>query len=68
MFGYVNVDRDKLSDGEKGLYQTFMCGLCISTKKYFPNVARMSVNYDINFFNVLFHSVADVDVEIVHDR
>ena len=45
MFGYVNIQKDKLTEGERGLYQTFMCGLCMSTKKFFPDIARMTVNY-----------------------
>lgn len=68
MFGYVNIDKDKLSDGERGLWQTFMCGLCFSSKKFFKNKARLVINNDINFFNVLFHSFNNVDVEIMKSR
>ena len=64
MFGYLQVDKSTLDDGQRGLYQTFMCGLCFASKKHFSNVARVAINYDINFFNVLFHSFANVDVEI----
>ena len=64
MFGYLQIDKSALEDGQRGLYQTFMCGLCFSTKKYFSNKARIAINYDINFFNVLFHSYANVDIEI----
>jgi hypothetical protein len=68
MFGYVNIDKSKLTEGERGLWQTFMCGLCFSTKKFFKNTARLTVNNDINFFNVLLHSFGDVDVEIMNSR
>ncbi len=68
MFGYVNIDKNKLSDGEAGLYQTFMCGLCMSTKNAFSQKARMTVNFDINFFNVLFHSYLGLDVEVENKR
>lgn len=64
MFGYINIDKDKLTDGERGLYQTFMCGLCVSTKQHFSNFARATVNYDINFYNVLLHSYKAIDVTI----
>ena len=64
MFGYLQIDKSTLEDGQRGLYQSFMCGLCFSTKKYFSNKARVAINFDINFFNVLFHSYLDVDVEI----
>ena len=65
MFGYLQVDKSTLEDGQRGLYQTFMCGLCFSTKKLFSNNARLAINYDVNFFNVLFHSYNNVDVDIV---
>ena len=64
MFGYLQVDKSALEDGQRGLYQTFMCGLCFSTKKYFSNKARIAINYDINFFNVLFHSFTNVDIQL----
>lgn len=67
MFGYLNVDKTKLEDGQRGLWQTFMCGLCISTKRLFGNVPRLFVNNDINLFNVLFHSVLNADVEVYND-
>ncbi len=64
MFGYLNIQGDKLADGKRGLWQTFMCGLCLSTKNKVGNVARMFVNNDINAFNVLFHSICNVDVTV----
>ncbi len=67
MFGYIDTAKD-IEKGAKGLNQTFMCGLCISTKKLFGNLPRMAVNNDINFFNVLFHSYMGVDVDIEHHR
>ncbi len=67
MFGYVNVS-EKIDDGQKGLWQTFMCGLCFSTKELFGNLPRMFITNDINFFNVLFHSVENVDVELEKSR
>ena len=68
MFGYLNIDKSKLEDGQQGLWQTFMCGLCMSTKKLFGNVPRMFVNNDVNLFNVLFHSVLGADVNIDSKR
>lgn len=68
MFGYLTIDRQKLNDGQKGLWQTFMCGLCVSTKNLVGNVSRMAVNNDINTFNVLFHSVQNKDVAVLQQR
>lgn len=68
MFGYLDIDKGKLEDGQRGLWQTFMCGLCFSTKKLYGNLPRMFISNDVNFFNVLFHSVTESDVEIEHAR
>ncbi len=67
MFGYLNITK-KAEDGQRGLWQTFMCGLCFSTKKLFGNIPRTFISNDVNFFNVLFHSVEQVDVQLEHSR
>lgn len=64
MFGYLNIDKGTIEDGQLGLWQTFMCGLCFSTKTLHGNFPRAFITNDINFFNVLFHSVTQTDVEI----
>lgn len=64
MFGYLDIDKGKLEEGQCGLWQTFMCGLCMSTKAKYGNFPRAFITNDINFFNVLFHSVTQTDVEI----
>lgn len=68
MFGYIAIDKSKLEPKEIGLYQTFMCGLCLSTKKLYGNYPRNFVNYDINFLNVLLHSFLQKDVEITYGK
>lgn len=67
MFGYIDVDKD-IDKGQKGLWQTFMCGLCISSKNLVDNRSRIVIGNDINFFNVLFHSYMGIDVNIEHKR
>lgn len=64
MFGYLDIDKGTIEQGQRGLWQTFMCGLCMSTKNAFSNFPRMFITNDINFFNVLFHSATQTDVEI----
>ena len=68
MFGYLDIDKNKLEDGQRGLWQTFMCGLCFSTKKLYGNYPRMFISNDVNFFNVLFHSVTQTDVAVENQR
>jgi len=64
MFGYVNVKKERLSKGESGLWQSFMCALCMSTKNQFGNAARLIVGNDVTFLSVLFHSATDADVKV----
>lgn len=67
MFGYLDITKNA-EEGQRGLWQTFMCGLCFSTKKLFGNIPRVFISNDINFFNVLFHSVEQIDAELEHSR
>ena len=46
------------------MWQTFMCGLCVSTKRLYGNFPRLFISNDVNFFNVLFHSITNVDVTV----
>lgn len=64
MFGYLDIDKGTIEQGQRGLWQTFMCGLCVSTKALYGNFPRAFITNDINFFNVLFHSATQTDVEI----
>ena len=68
MFGYLDVNKNNIEDGQRGLWQAFMCGLCFSTKKLFGNLPRMFITNDVNFFNVLFHSALETDVEVQNSR
>ena len=64
MFGYIKVAKDKMEPGEFALHHAFFCGICISSKEQMGFRSRMLTNFDIAFFNVLFHSYLDLDVEI----
>lgn len=68
MFGYLNIARDKLPEDKRGVWQSFMCGMCFSTKKLFGNLPRLFISNDVNFFSVLFHAVGDIDVNVEQRR
>lgn len=68
MFGYLNVNKQNLNEGQQGLWQSFMCQLCISTKRLIGNLPRMLISNDLNAFNVLFHSVLQRDVTVLQAR
>ena len=67
MFGYLDVEKDKL-ENKYGLWQSFMCALCFSTKAQFGDVPRAFISNDINFMSVLFHSVTNADVDVESKR
>ena len=64
MFGYINVNKDTLQDGQFGAWNTFLCGMCMSLKATYGNKARLTAGWDINFYNVLFHSVKNLPAQI----
>jgi len=59
MFGYVTpcVMELKVKDYEK--FRAYYCGLCISIKKNFGNIPRISLNYDMTFLAVLLDGLSD---------
>ncbi len=67
MFGYINVQKNTLKKGQYGLWHTFLCGLCMSLKEMYGNKARLTANFDVNFLNVLLHSVTDTQAQIKMD-
>ena len=64
MFGYIKVDKSSLSGGEYGLYHSFFCGICISSKEQFGFSSRLLTNFDMTFFSILFHSFLEIDISI----
>ena len=66
MFGYVKLSNDA-QQSERGIFQTFMCGICKATKNY-SSKARTAVGNDITFLNVLFHSFLQQEVEVVKGK
>lgn len=53
MFGYVNVNREKLTEESIAVYQSYYCGLCRNLKKKFGAKGQLLLNYDITFLLLL---------------
>ena len=64
MFGYIKVDKSSLGGGEFGLYHSFFCGICISSKEQFGFSSRLLTNFDMTFFSILFHSFLEIDISV----
>ncbi|MCR5054310.1 MAG: DUF5685 family protein [Lachnospiraceae bacterium] len=49
MFGYINVNRETLSEEDRKIYQGYYCGLCEALKNMAGKKGRFMLNYDMTF-------------------
>lgn len=63
MFGYINVNREKLNADESGIYQSYYCGLCRVLKEEFGRKGQMLLNYDMTFLVVLLTGLYELEDE-----
>lgn len=68
MFGYINVNQDKLNEEQKNYYQGFYCGLCASLKKRYGNISRLALNNDLCFVALLLTSLYESETMIKKER
>lgn len=62
MFGYINVNREQLSEEDKTKYQSFYCGLCRQLGKNAGLKAQMLLNFDLCFLGILLQSLYEPDI------
>ena len=67
MFGYVVVDKEKLTPQENALYRAFYCGTCKTIKQEYGNLARVCTTYDITFFSILSHDCLNYPVQLTNE-
>lgn len=60
MFGYVNINKMELKFREYYRYKGYYCGLCMSLKKNYGNLSRLTLNYDMTFLILLLSSLYEV--------
>ena len=61
MFGYINVNREELSEEGLKIYQSYYCGLCQELKRRFGRKGQMLLNYDITFLILLLTGLYEVE-------
>ena len=61
MFGYINVNREKLSLPDRCTYQSYYCGLCQKLKDECGRKGQMLLNYDMTFLVVLLTGLYELD-------
>ena len=62
MFGYVIPDKQNMYIKDFNVFQAFYCGLCKTLGKTGSQITRLCTNYDVTFYSVLLHSLADEKV------
>ncbi len=68
MFGYINVNREKLNPADRQMYQSYYCGLCQKLKESFGRKGQVLLNYDMTFLIVLLtglYELEDVKSEFI---
>ena len=53
MFGYINVNKNELSEENTKIYKAYYCGLCQKLREIGGAKAQMLLNYDMTFLVVL---------------
>lgn len=61
MFGYINVNREKLNAADSSMYQSYYCGLCQVLKEEFGRKGQMLLNYDMTFLVVLLTGLYELE-------
>lgn len=64
MFGYVRTDTPYLFIKDETLYKAMYCGLCKGIAASCGQRARMGLTYDLTFFSVMLHNIANIDVTV----
>jgi len=57
MFGYVTVNRKKISEEEKTRYQSLYCGLCRQLGMQYGKLGQATLTYDLTFLAMLLNSI-----------
>ena len=53
MFGYININKNQLTEDDFHTYQSYYCGLCQKLKSNSGAKGQMLLNYDMTFLIVL---------------
>lgn len=57
MFGYIKTNKMELKYREIIAYKAYYCGICMTLKREYGNLSRLSLNYDTTFLQVLLTSL-----------
>ncbi|MGL5257895.1 MAG: DUF5685 family protein [Proteocatella sp.] len=57
MFGYIKTNKMELKYREIIAYKGYYCGICMTLKREYGNLSRLSLNYDTTFLQILLTSL-----------
>lgn len=57
MFGYIKTNKMELKYREILAYKGYYCGICMTLKREYGNLSRLSLNYDTTFLQILLTSL-----------
>lgn len=63
MFGYINVNREKLNLTDRCVYKSYYCGLCRKLKENYGRKGQMLLNYDMTFLILLLTGLYELEDE-----
>lgn len=61
MFGYININRNQLTEESKEAYQAYYCGLCQKLRNNFGAKGQMLLNYDMTFLIILLTGLYELE-------
>lgn len=59
MFGYVTPCKMELKIKDYEKFKSYYCGICLSIKKNFGNIPRLTLNYDMTFLAILLDALSE---------
>lgn len=65
MFGYININRNQLTEESRRAYQAYYCGLCQKLRNTCGSKGQMLLNYDMTFLVVLLTGLYELESEKV---
>lgn len=61
MFGYININRNQLTEESRKAYQAYYCGLCQQLRNTCGPKGQMLLNYDMTFLVVLLTGLYELE-------
>ena len=67
MFGYIQYNKEALSEEEYAIYRSYYCGLCKSIKQLYGIKMTRILSNDLTFIQILLSALNEPD-EVIHEE